>query len=420
MQPTAAPWAKRPDASAEPLPAVSRGETTSAPWAGGRVPPPPPDRAPPPLVRAAEPRWPPAIPDIATHAFRPAAKCVDGPPALRRFLESEPAAAFLSFLLALGAAARGRPLSAPVAASPAVQSLVALLDELDAWVDEVPPARHSVRYGNPAYREWHARLAARAPGLLAAALPPGALRGRAALAELAPYLADAFGNATRIDYGTGHEAAFAALLFCLARAGAFTESDAPALALRALPRYLALARRLQTTYWLEPAGSHGVWGLDDYQFLPFLVGAAQLEGHAWLRPRDTVNAEVLAAHADDYLYLGAVAFVRRVKKGPLGETSPTLCDVAAVPGWAKVAAGLAKMFQAEVLGKVPIMQHFLFGSLLPFPEDAAAEGRSGHDGAAGGDGGGGEGAFMMRGRGPRPAPVPGAAWPSPSAEAGPG
>lgn len=111
-----------------------------------------------------------------------------------------------------------------------------------------PYAQTLHRYGNPAFRTWSARLAELAPALLAALLPPP-LAAAGAATELLPYLLDSFGNATRIDYGTGHETCFCALLYCLARLGVFGEGDAQGLGLVVFKAYLELMRKIQTTYW---------------------------------------------------------------------------------------------------------------------------------------------------------------------------
>lgn len=57
-----------------------------------------------------------------------------------------------------------------------------------------------------------------------------------AIPELTEYLNNGFGNATRIDYGSGHELSFVAWLAGIALLGGFDESDYEAIVLRVFVR----------------------------------------------------------------------------------------------------------------------------------------------------------------------------------------
>jgi serine/threonine-protein phosphatase 2A activator len=51
-----------------------------------------------------------------------------------------------------------------------------------------------------------------------------------------------------------------------------------------------------------------------------------------------------------------------MKKGPFWGHSPTLYDISGVPYWGKINQGMIKMYEAEVLGKFPVIQHFPMGN----------------------------------------------------------
>lgn len=129
-------------------------------------------------------------------------------------------------------------------------------------------------------------------------------------------------------------------------------------------------RHIQSTYWLEPAGSHGVWGLDDYHFLPFVWGAGQLVSHRHLRPKSIHDNEVTEEFGSDYMYLACIRFINEMKTASLRWHSPMLDDISSVKTWSKVNEGMLKMYKAEVLSKLPIAQHVFFGSLIAFPAAA--------------------------------------------------
>ncbi|KAJ6456138.1 Phosphotyrosyl phosphatase activator [Mycena sanguinolenta] len=279
----------------------------------------------------------------------------------------------LAYIGVLNDAVVGMKLSADCSQSDGVTAVLGVLDTIEATAHAIPPVENAAsRFGNPAFRTFYDRVSELSPSLHSTLPIPADARE-----EVGTYLVEAWGNRTRIDYGSGMELNFLCWLMCLERLGVLQESDHTALVVRVFWRYISIMRILQSTYWLEPAGSHGVWGLDDYHFLPFLFGAAQLRGHKFIRPKAIHDAEVVEEYAKEYIYFACIQFINSIKTASLRWHSPMLDDISAVKTWDKVNSGMVKMYAAEVLGKLPVMQHFLFGSLLPYGGPVAPESENG-------------------------------------------
>ncbi|WQF83954.1 Putative phosphotyrosyl phosphatase activator, PTPA, PTPA superfamily [Colletotrichum destructivum] len=390
---------------------------------------------PPTSTSKPQPPQQPAFPSIkplprTPRSFQTPTKRINTGADLSTFLTTTAYRDILLFLLQLnrslcprrspdGGPATTYPLtSLPPAAAlpPSITALQNLLAAAESLIDLAPPDPGPRRFGNVSFRKWHDLLAERAPALLSEHIPDAVLSfpttpsSDPPSAELLSYLLGAFGSPQRLDYGTGHELSFLAFLGSLYKLSFFADDalstssgstaagggsgahDTAALdrtiVLAVVEPYLRVVRRLILTYTLEPAGSHGVWGLDDHSFLPYIFGSAQLtspvasdadpmptEGSVRGAPKtgDIVKAAVVDAQRSENMYFAAVGFINDVKKGPFWEHSPILFDVSGVKdGWGKINKGMLKMFNAEVLQKFPVVQHFTFGSLFSWDQDPDA------------------------------------------------
>ncbi|KAJ5776564.1 uncharacterized protein N7511_001575 [Penicillium nucicola] len=279
-----------------------------------------------------------------------------------------------------------------------IRQLQLLLSSLEDIIQEVPPDTGPRRFGNISFRRWCEVVESRATALLQECLPAELLQrvspngdGVTAGEELKAYLVGSWGSGQRLDYGTGHELSFLAFLGGLWKLNAFPNAEPGveerAIVIGVIQPYLELVRKLIKTYTLEPAGSHGVWGLDDHSFVPYIFGSAQYspaitdsdltpeEGSLPNSPDPSgvVKGNIVEKERQSNLYFSAIGFIYDVKKGPFWEHSRILYDISGIQtGWGKINKGMVKMYNAEVLSKFPVVQHFPFGSLFSWDKDPNA------------------------------------------------
>lgn len=333
-------------------------------------------------------------------------KGIMDPRDVEKFTSSDSAKSLLSFLQDSCDAVVGKQINGddyPI--NPAIGLITSFNEKLRVFIDDIPPLKQNMRYGNKAFRQWHQRMCVEAAVFARDLL---SLRDEAVndslIDELCAYITTSYGNEVRIDYGTGHELNMFVFFFCLRELGIVKPDDGAGLILRGFASYISTMRKLQGTYYLEPAGSHGVWGLDDYHCLSFVLGAAQLCGHPIIKPESIHDKEILEENSQEFLYLEGIHFIKKLKaQASFAETSPMLNDISFLPDWVRVTTGLIRLFQGEVLGKFPVVQHLPFGMILkctwePTPVDSTRGSSHFYEAARGA--GMGVPSVMMKGRPP--------------------
>ncbi|KAJ6648704.1 WD repeat-containing protein 82, partial [Pseudolycoriella hygida] len=240
----------------------------------------------------------------SSHNYVIPTKCVKNMSDMPLWEKSEAYYDIVGFINSISNAVQGIKNTVYLEQIPVVQNLLNLFEKLSKMVDDTPPVDQPQRFGNKAYRDWFQKLQTNAKDLLADVLPEDL---HPAIVEISVYFIESFGNPTRIDYGTGHELAFIMFLCCLFKIGALTELDKTI-----FNSYLIFVRKLQLTYRMEPAGSHGVWSLDDFQFVPFIWGSAQFAVDSPIRPNEFLEEKVINEYKDHYMFISCIDYINKI------------------------------------------------------------------------------------------------------------
>lgn len=186
--------------------------------------------------------------NIQTFDYRLPTKEVKSPMDMKKWQDSETYRSLINFIDSICKSISGRSNSSQCSVSPKVEMLLKTLGNLENLIRTNPPIDQPQRFGNVAFRSWFKQMTESLDEEFKDLIPENAR------VELKPYFIESFGNSTRIDYGTGHELSFLLFLMCLFKTGIFEKSDELAVAIKVFNKYLNVARCLQVTYKMEPAG----------------------------------------------------------------------------------------------------------------------------------------------------------------------
>jgi serine/threonine-protein phosphatase 2A activator len=300
------------------------------------------------------------------YTYEEAKKLGNQPWLIDKFKASPAYKEILDFIYAIQHQLRGMKKSAmPPTTNECLLQFDPLFERLEQIFINNPPKKGEARYDDPVFKRFHDELSSKFELIMNETILSPKNMPINIIIELKTYFLDSFGNQFRLDYGTGHELNFFCFLLILYKSKVYTEKDFPYLIFKILFKYVLFVRKLQVDYMLEPAGARGVWGLDEYQFLPFIFGASQLIGNLEITPKSIRDNDVLIEYKDEFIYLDCVDHIKSVKRGAsFQEYAPILYSITSVKNWEKVANGLVKMYEDDVLKKIVIIQHFYFGSVL--------------------------------------------------------
>lgn len=178
------------------------------------------------------------------------------------------------------------------------------------------------------------------------------------------YFLNSFGNASRGDFGTGHEFNFLAFVVCLFELGIVNDDDLQDIFFCLFWEYWNCFISIQNKFHLPPAGSSGSWGIDDFVILPFVFGSSQLIGNNIITPKNVLDKDVSTKYKDTYSYCKWIAYLYDSKKGNLEINSNILWSLSRISDFQKINKGMVNLFYGEVMNKYVIFQHLKFGELL--------------------------------------------------------